>query len=112
MKCGFVYIWRDGKNKRYYIGSHWGAENDGYVCSSRWMRNAYRRRPTDFRRRILGRIISTRGDLLAEEHGWLQMIEGDEMGVKYYNLTNHLNGHWMTDEGKARTISSDIMHQS
>ena len=26
---GFVYIWYDRKYKKYYIGSHWGYENDG-----------------------------------------------------------------------------------
>ena len=33
-KYGFVYIWFDRKHKRYYIGCHWGHEDDGYVCSS------------------------------------------------------------------------------
>lgn len=28
-KYGFVYIWRDRKYNRYYIGCHWGREDDG-----------------------------------------------------------------------------------
>ena len=54
-KYGFVYIWRDRKHARYYIGSHWGTEDDGYVCSSFWMKQAYKLRSEDFRRRILFR---------------------------------------------------------
>ena len=42
-KYGFVYIWYDKKRKMYYIGSHWGTDDDGYICSSNRMRDAYRR---------------------------------------------------------------------
>lgn len=108
MKYGFVYIWYDKKHGRFYIGSHWGSEDDGYICSSRWMRNAYKRRPADFKRRILSRIDSSRGDLLQEEHRWLQMISDVELGTKYYNLTKHLNGHWTTDEEKRLTVGQRI----
>ena len=52
-KYGFVYIWRDRKHKMFYIGCHWGTEDDGYVCSSNRMRNAYNRRPNDFKRKII-----------------------------------------------------------
>lgn len=108
MKQGFVYIWYDRKHNRFYIGSHWGYEDDGYICSSRWMRNAYRRRPFDFKRRILARVTSDRGDLLAEEYRWLQMISKDDLGKRYYNLTNHLNGHWTTDEEKTKTVRQKL----
>lgn len=108
MKIGFVYIWFDRKHRRYYIGSHWGSESDRYICSSRWMRNAYRRRPNDFKRRIVAHVESGRGDLLAEEHRWLQMIPQAELGKKYYNLTNHLNGHWTTDNEKRMTVGQKI----
>lgn len=37
-KYGFVYIWFDRKHHRFYIGCHWGHEEDGYICSSNWMR--------------------------------------------------------------------------
>ena len=83
---GFIYIWFDRKHKRYYIGSHWGSEDDGYVCSSTWMRNSYRRRSNDFKRRILSRIYSNRKDLLSEEQKYLNMIKPSEVRIKYYNL--------------------------
>lgn len=107
-KYGFVYIWFDRKHKRYYIGSHWGTEDDGYICSSRWMRKAYKRRPEDFKRRILKKITSIRNDILIEEHKWLQQIKNEELGKKYYNLTKHLNGHWSTDENKALSVKEKL----
>lgn len=111
MKSGFIYIWFDRKHKRYYIGSHWGSEDDGYICSSRWMRNSYKRRPSDFKRRILARV-DDRGDLLAEEYKWLSLINDVEVGSKYYNLTKHHNGHWATDEEKRLSVGQKISKSS
>lgn len=105
---GFVYIWRDRKHNRYYIGSHWGAENDGYVCSSRWMRKSYSRRPEDFKRRILARVNTSRIDLLAEEHSWLNRIETTLLGKKYYNLridTMHL---WHANDDSRLKVGEKI----
>lgn len=98
-KYGFIYIWRDRKHKRYYIGSHWGTEDDGYVCSSKWMQRSYKRRPEDFSRRILT-IVQNRNLLLEEEHRWLAKLPDDRLGNRYYNLTKHQNGHWASDEQK------------
>lgn len=98
-KYGFVYIWFDKKHKRYYIGSHWGTENDGYVCSSRWMRKAYKRRPEDFKRRLISKINTNRKDLLEEEYRWLSLISDEEIkSKKYYNITKHKNGHWSAED--------------
>ena len=107
-KYGFIYVWYDKKHKRYYVGSHWGHEDDGYICSSSWMRKAYQRRPSDFRRRIIARITSSRQDLLLEENRWLKMIQDDELGSRFYNLTKHLNGHWSTDEKKRMSVGEKI----
>lgn len=94
MSSGFVYLWFDRKHRRFYIGSHWGPENDGYVCSSTWMMQAYYRRPEDFKRRIISRISTSRKDLLAEELRFLNMIKPEEVKVKYYNLRIRHTGHW------------------
>jgi hypothetical protein len=106
-KYGFVYIWYDKKHKRYYVGSHWGTENDGYICSSRWMRKSYKRRPNDFKRRTIKKVYD-RKTLLIEEHNYLSMMKDDELGKKYYNLTNHLNGHWSTDDNLFLTVGEKI----
>lgn len=98
-KYGFVYIWRDRKHKRYYIGSHWGSETDGYVCSSRWMRKAYNRRPQDFKRRIIEKVYDNRKQLIEREYYWLSLISEQEIrSKKYYNRTKHKNGHWVAEE--------------
>jgi len=105
---GFVYIWYDSKNKRYYIGSHWGTEDDGYICSSRWMRNAYKRRPSSFKRRIISRIYTCRKDLLIKEYTWLSMIKQEELkGIRYYNMNNFQNGHWIAED-YAKTVQERI----
>lgn len=94
---GFVYIWYDRKKKRFYIGSHWGDEKDGYVCSSQWMCRSYKNRKDDFRREILARVTTNRSDLLEEEQRWLDMIKPEECGKRYYNLCLSAGRRWHTD---------------
>lgn len=110
---GFVYLWFDRKYHRYYIGSHWGTEDDGYICSSNWMRMSYVRRPEDFRRRIIARIYTNHRDLLIEEERWLSMTRPEEMKPKnpnprYYNLNTKTTHHWLMDENGKRTVSEKI----
>jgi hypothetical protein len=106
-KYGFVYIWRDRKHKRYYIGCHWGFEDDGYICSSRWMKAAYQRRSQDFKRRILVSGIKTRQETLEKEYKWLSLIKSEELHIKYYNLHNHKFNHWSLDpEKRLKTIET------
>lgn len=92
-KYGFVYIWRDRKHNRYYVGCHWGTEDDGYVCSSNWMRDAFRRRPEDFKRRILQRGLS-RENMYVEEQRYFSMIKPSEIKVRYYNLCLSAKNLW------------------
>lgn len=109
---GFVYIWYDKKHKRYYIGCHWGSEDDGYVCSSTWMNLGYQKRPQDFKRRILGRYHD-RNEMYDAEHYWLQMINEEEMKPlskkpKYYNLKNKRFNHWTNDEKRRVEVQQTI----
>lgn len=93
MRSGFVYIWRDRTKKLFYIGSHLGHENDGYICSSNSMREAFRRRPKDFRRRILRRFPNTSAAiLLKEEDRWLQLAA--KKPSRYYNK-RFSTKHWL-----------------
>lgn len=117
---GFVYIWFDRKHKRFYIGSHWGSEDDSYVCSSPWMKQAYKRRRDDFRRKTLKVITTSRADLLIEEQRWLSMIKPEEMtsknntqgqrleNVRYYNLTNKAWESWHSTPEGIQTIGQKI----
>lgn len=105
---GFVYIWRDRKHKRYYIGSHWGTEDDGYICSSRWMRNAYRRRPDDFKRKIIGKANS-REMLYLLEQQWLNMIDDAKLGTGYYNLRKVVGGNLhLSDPLRRKSVGEKI----
>ena len=107
-KYGFVYLWYDKKHKRFYIGCRWGREDDGYICSSPWMKQGYKHRPNDFKRRILSRVFTNKKDLLEEEYRWLSMIKENELGDRYYNLHNHHFGHWSTDENSKMTVGQKI----
>lgn len=62
------------------------------------MKNAYKRRPGDFKRRILAYITTSRNDMFDEEYKWLSMIRDSEIGTKYYNLIKHHSSHWSINE--------------
>jgi len=116
-KTGFVYLWYDKKHKRYYIGCHLGKEDDGYICSSSWMRISYKKRPHDFKRRILEYNIAS--DMLYEvEYKWLSQIKNEELGKKYYNLHNSKKGNWRDkldhdsiEEKRKKSISDSIKNK-
>lgn len=114
-KYGFVYIWHDTKKKMYYVGSHWGTEDDGYICSSNWMYKAYKRRPYDFKRKIIKRIYTNRIDLLNEEDRFLKMMKPEEMAksenkqtIKYYNVHNTVKIPWHATEQGIKTVGEKI----
>lgn len=108
-KHGFVYIWRDKKYKKYYIGSHWGYETDSYICGSTNMRNNYYRRRKDFKRRIIKRIYTNRKDLLIEEQRFIDMIPISAFGTKYYNLSsNVLKSVWWMNETTKNIVAKRI----
>jgi hypothetical protein len=50
---GFVYRWTDSSNGMYYVGSHKGSVNDGYVGSGKRFKFAYKKRSEAFEREIL-----------------------------------------------------------
>lgn len=107
-KYGFVYIWYDRKRKMYYVGSHWGTIDDGYICSSNRMREAYRRRPKDFKRRILSYVYTNRKDLYECEQRYFDFIDKEEFGKKYYNLCSVVKTHWSADEDSKLSVKEKI----
>ena len=73
--------------------------------------NAYRRRPNDFKRRILSRIYTNRKELSKEEYKWLSLIKKEELGKKYYNFRNQFFGYcenYITSETTKEKISKSI----
>lgn len=112
-KYGFVYIWRDRQYNMYYIGCHWGNKNDKYICSSRWMNAAYKRRPEDFKRRILKTNIPSRIALYEEEQKWLNLIKPLEIQPytkepRYYNLSLSSKNAWHKYDEKIKVIGGKI----
>lgn len=112
-KSGFVYIWRDQKHNRYYVGCHWGFVDDGYICSSPWMIQSYNKRPNDFKRRILKSVIVSRKETYIEEQKWLNLIKKGEISPntskpRYYNLNITNNEIWHKYDEKIETISEKI----
>lgn len=112
-KYGFVYIWYDRKHKRYYVGCHWGSVDDGYICSSSWMKKAFKLRPLDFKRRILRTQLENRIAMYKEEQRWLDMIKRNEIKPdnrkpRYYNLSLSAKDLWHKYPEKIKTIGQKI----
>lgn len=112
-KYGFVYIWFDRKYRRFYIGCRWGRENDGYICSSKWMNRAYSYRSEDFKRRILKTNIQSRVELYEEEQRWLNMIKPEEIKPlnpkpRYYNLNIKNNEVWHKYDEHLKSVGQKI----
>lgn len=110
-KYGFIYLWYDRKHKRFYIGSHWGHINDGYVCSSSWMKKAYKIRPNDFKRKILKSNISCKKQMYIEEYSFLSRIKPEEIGKKYYNLRTDVSDLWHQYDDKVKSIGQKISNK-
>lgn len=108
-KYGFVYIWYDRKHKRYYVGCHWGTIDDGYICSSSWMMQAFPKRPNDFKRKILKTNL-TREQMYIEEQNYLNMIKPEEIKIRYYNLNLKNFKPWHMYPESVKTIGEKISY--
>ena len=74
------------------------------------MRNSYKRRREDFKRRIIARV-DVRANLMQEEQRWLDMIKKKELGVRYYNVMKNVTNvenlrrnhkRWRTEERRQK----------
>lgn len=81
----FTYCWIDHKTNMLYIGYHKGQQDDGYVCSSKWMLEEYNKRPEDFTRMILAE--GTQDDCLMLETSILRSVDAKH-NPEYYNQRN------------------------
>jgi len=57
MNDSFVYSWSDHKTSKVYVGVHKGSDDDGYICSSKYMLKEYKERPQDFTRQIIAKGV-------------------------------------------------------
>lgn len=113
MYNGYIYIWLDTKLNWFYIGGHKGLTGDRYICSSKTMMNAYRKRPETFKFRILEYVTGSTLDIRKAEQKWLDKIKSSELlntknlkegTVKYYNVKQHAAG----GNGSANKGNSNI----
>jgi hypothetical protein len=81
VELGFVYCWINSSNSKYYIGSHKGNTNDGYVGSGKIFKRAYKKRPDVFEREIL-----YTGEYYREVEDLILKIFDVENDDKSYNL--------------------------
>lgn len=82
---GFVYLWRDSTNGMFYLGSHFGSTDDGYVGSGVRFMHAYAKRPEAFKRRVLEYVSGSKQTVFEREQLWLNLIKTEELNTRYYN---------------------------
>ena len=90
----FVYIWYHGPTKRYYLGKHKGAIDDGYSHSSSVMESWDANNPPDgWRRRIL--FYGTDEEVIREEERLLRnRWQKGHINARYLNLAIGANHVW------------------
>lgn len=104
---GFVYLWRDRMRRMFYLGSHCGTENDGYIGSNIRLKRSYKRRPQDFKRRILQRVVTgSVNDVRIAETRWLSFIKEEELSIKYYNMKLSAQGFDSISGRRAQEIGA------
>jgi len=107
---GFIYIWHDKTRNMFYIGSHDGTPDDGYISSSRWLSGEIRYRPTEFRRKIIKFLPLSQ--LKKEEYRLIKMIKHDEYGKKYYNIkSGQKQGFEPWNKGKTGIFSKEALEK-
>src|SRR5271165_829710 len=89
---GFVYLWFDSTKKMFYLGSHTGTVDDGYIGSGIRFLRAYKTRPDSFKRKILEYINGDKEYLFKQEQKWLDLIKDEELHTKYYNQKKCASG--------------------
>jgi len=88
----FIYQWFDRGLNKFYIGSHYGEVNDGYLFGGIDIKKEYKERPNDFERKILSyHLVSEYSEIRRIEKEYL--IKYDvENNDSFYNRTNESYG--------------------
>jgi len=88
----FIYFWIDNQKNKFYIGSHFGDINDGYLFGGIDIKSEYSKRPEDFERIILSyHIVKSQTEIRKIEKEYLVKydVENDD---RFYNRTNESYG--------------------
>jgi hypothetical protein len=88
-----------------YIGYHNGSPNDGYICSSKRVKEQIALRPMDFTRQIIAEGYS--GDMYALESQILKAVDARN-NPEFYNGHNNESG-W-TNKGHTEETRKKIGH--
>lgn len=102
----FVYCWTDKKTNKLYVGSHKGSIDDGYVCSSKYMMEEYKKRPEDFSRQIVAE--GNYEECLLLETKILQSVNA-KINENFYNMHNgdgKFYRKYITEESKKKISES------
>lgn len=91
----FVYSWRNRTTNRIYIGWHKGDLNDGYVCSSKKLKEEYTENPSNFERCIIA--CGSAKHMSSLETAILKAVDA-KRNTAFYNQHNgnglyHLKSH-------------------
>ena len=81
----FLYCWTDHATNQLYIGWHKGTVDDGYICSSKYMKEQYNQRPDDFTREIVA--FGTTKDITNLETLLLRSVDAKN-DDQFYNRHN------------------------
>jgi hypothetical protein len=105
----FIYKWTDNKTGMFYIGIHKGTPDDGYICSSKYMMEEYRKRPADFHRDILE--YGTQRECQIKEKEYLKSVDAAK-NLCYYNRSNGVSPYQnygpLSEESKEKIRLSKI----
>tara|TARA_R110000803_G_C11877359_1_gene309258 strand:+ start:21 stop:572 length:552 start_codon:yes stop_codon:yes gene_type:complete len=101
IETGFVYRWYDTSNCKFYIGSHKGNPNDGYLGGGVLFRRAYTKRPESFIREIMYTGINYR-----EYEQTILDYEDAASSNEFYNLVNQAWGG--SPKGIAKKLSTRL----
>jgi hypothetical protein len=102
MNEAFVYCWTDKSTNKLYIGSHKGSIEDGYVCSSKYMIEEYKKRPDDFTRQIIAR--GNIPDIRKLEAKILKSVDA-KVNEEFYN--RHNNDGFYFDGWSSNTMTEE-----
>ena len=88
MTRAFVYVWKNTKSLRWYLGSHTRKNchpDNGYTCSSKIVKPLIKQNPEQWQRTILA--IGTPSEMLALEAELLEMLDAKH-DVRSFNMHN------------------------
>lgn len=106
----YVYRWTNISNNRWYVGSRTARfchPTDGYICSSKIVKELIRKNPSIWRREILY-VGTTKEEVILKEHYILTALNAKH-NPNSYNMTNGdrnfvFKAH--TDSSKAKLSES------